>query len=97
MSTYWRYGCLTCDQDCEFDINHGDGRLRALAEIAWPAIRQLHAAIKGSEIDGWLDIEMMGYANVVGFLETHDGHQIELRSEYGDCVPLSIPTTAEAL
>lgn len=95
MSKYWRYGCIDCDVDCGYDINHGDARLRDLAVVAWPAIRKLHETIKGSEIEGWLEIEMMGYQNIVGFLETHDGHQIELRSEYGDREPLTIPAVPQ--
>lgn len=90
MSTYWRYRCLTCEKDCEYDMNHGDDRLKALAEIAWPLIRNLQSTVSDTPIGGWLVIEVMGHSNIIGFLDTHDGHQIELRSEYGDTIPLDI-------
>lgn len=94
MSVYWRYGCIDCDQDCDTTMNHGDGRLRVLAETAWPGIRQLYVAMEQTEIAGWMEIGVMGYPGIIDFLRAHDGHRIELRNEYGDRVSLNIPGVA---
>lgn len=95
MSKYWGYHCVTCNISGESSKNHADVWLREVAEIAYPLIRPLEAAYAASTNDWGLDITIWGISEWVDFLAAHDGHEIELQSEYGDTKPLTIPAAPQ--
>lgn len=84
MSTYWGYRCNDCDINSDTWFNHGEQKLTEIAE-AWritEALAWQHVRV-GTEFGFggyWFEIE--------GFLESHGAHDIILRNEYGDTLPL---------
>lgn len=84
MSEYFGYECTTCGAYSE-DYNRGDALLRGLAK-GWHLIKQLE-----NEMDPaasmWLELEIVGYRDLIPFLREHDGHAIWLVSEYRSRTP----------
>jgi hypothetical protein len=105
MSTYWGYHCKTCPQFPDGDIvpedaivslsptwdNHGDDRLRALAQCL-PEIKALHDKLTATvHAAGWLEFKWLGcyeYPDPITWLLAHVGHDIELHNEYGEAEPI---------
>lgn len=78
MSTYWGYECTTCRAESDHWLNHGDTRLVEVLKV-WPLIKQVQQSLT-------VDILMFELLpnDVIDFLREHDGHDIQLKNEYGD-------------
>ena len=85
MSTYWGYCCKTCDTETEHWFNHGEDQLNEYI-TARKVIEQ-----SGYEFY-WASLSVLGGDWALGemdeFLNQHKGHEIALKSEYGDIVDL---------
>ena len=88
MSTYWRLRCKECG-DTSPEINHGADHLRkifrAMPEII--AVRKLvEDSPKFRQCGGDISYSFRSdlTSDTISFLVDHEGHDIELVSEYGD-------------
>ena len=84
MSEDWGYYCQQCDVESDTWYNHGETKLREVY-ASWPHVRAIQ------EIGGWVETSILGgyTGDVWAFLAAHDGHPLELVSEYGDHEPLN--------
>jgi hypothetical protein len=104
MSTYYGYHCKTCPPvpddtpyvedritaDSPYWDNHGDDRLRALAQCA-PELKALLDKVEQSDCSGWLELHWLGCydsPDPMMWLMAHYGHDIELMDEYGRASPI---------
>lgn len=84
MSTYWDLYCTTCNEYADIDINHGDSVLLMALQV-YPHVRSLLDMDK----TGYLEVHIMGYGEApFDFLREHDGHTVQVKSEYGKVASL---------
>ena len=83
MSTYWGYCCIDCGQETDFYFNHGEEKL-----IEFLDAKKIMKATKWT----WVSLSLLGadaYVDEIHeFLDTHDGHRIALKNEYGEIKPI---------
>jgi hypothetical protein len=87
MSTDYGFRCKQDGAVSESWFQSGERILRSLNTL-WPAIKQL----KEQDESGYLDVTIMGHSydeeDVWAFLSEHHAHGLEIRSEYGDIIPI---------
>jgi len=84
MSCHWDLHCLTCNEGLGVHWNHGDDELRTI--LAKREILADIGALSKKLGFGPLRSEGPNWNNEfdIGWFDTHRGHDIRLRSEYGD-------------
>lgn len=87
MSTYWSLHCKQCDLvSIDDGINHGQHILRSIHALREPIV-----AIYTQDKSDYLSIEVMGHYNasdIWAFLVEHQGHEMDLKNEYGGIEPI---------
>ncbi len=85
MSNYWDLGCKTCNEPAHaFYVNHGDDDILALLP-GLQALAKVDGAIPawaGARIQ-WHSGQECDFGDLLRFLNKHDGHELDAKSEYG--------------
>jgi hypothetical protein len=87
MSKDWNFHCKTCDSEpVDFPgFNHGQDILRDIYKVR----QHIYAIQLLNSVYISVEIVMTNYsADIWEFLHKHEGHEIELKSEYGDTEPI---------
>lgn len=87
MSTYWDLYCVTCEQDGNvFHWNHGEEELLGIVK-ALPVIAALAPFVeigRGYALRLRVDYGPEWQRDLIEFAATHRGHDVKVRSEYGE-------------
>lgn len=86
MSTDWGLHCKQCDL-YSVGANHGQTLLREVIS-AWPHIKALIEIPTLRYVEVTLMAHQHLASDLFSFLQEHDGHPLELSSEYGDTEPI---------